>query len=82
MSGTMQGSASPFIFVSERGSMFTTAGFARMIERTAASAGLELKAHPHMLRHACSASRNPIHTRSPIPGTRPVEWAFDDRVIA
>jgi site-specific recombinase XerD len=23
------------------------------IERAAASAGLELKAHPHMLRHAC-----------------------------
>jgi hypothetical protein len=24
-----------------------------MIERAAAIAGLELKAHPHMLRHAC-----------------------------
>jgi hypothetical protein len=35
-----ESSASPFIF-------------ARMIERTAAAAGLELKAHPHMLRHAC-----------------------------
>src|SRR5271170_4936303 len=23
------------------------------VERTAASAGLDLKAHPHMLRHAC-----------------------------
>jgi site-specific recombinase XerD len=45
--------ASPFVFVSERGSPFTTAGFARMIERAAAAAGLELKAHPHMLRHAC-----------------------------
>jgi integrase len=44
---------SPFVFVSERGSPFTTAGFARMIERVAAAAGLELKAHPHMLRHAC-----------------------------
>jgi site-specific recombinase XerD len=44
---------SPFVFVSERGSPFTTAGFARMIERAAASAGLGLKAHPHMLRHAC-----------------------------
>jgi hypothetical protein len=32
---------------------FTTAGFARMIERAAAVAGLQLKAHPHMLRHAC-----------------------------
>jgi integrase len=44
---------SPFVFVSERGSPFKTAGFARMIERAVASAGLELKAHPHMLRHAC-----------------------------
>jgi Phage integrase family len=43
--------SSPFVFVSERGSPFTTAGFARMIERAAAGAGLELKAHPHMLRH-------------------------------
>ena len=43
---------SPFVFVSERGSPFTTAGFARMVERTAA-AGLKLKAHPHMLREAC-----------------------------
>ena len=43
---------SPFVFVSERGSPFTTAGFARMVER-AAAAGLELKAHPHMLREAC-----------------------------
>jgi integrase len=44
---------SPFVFVSERGSPFTTAGFARMIERAGVTAGLELKAHPHMLRHAC-----------------------------
>jgi hypothetical protein len=28
-------------------------GFAPMIERAAAAAGLELQAHPHMLRHAC-----------------------------
>jgi site-specific recombinase XerD len=40
---------SPFVFVSERGSPFTTAGFARMIERAAGAAGLDLKAHPHML---------------------------------
>src|SRR5262249_9756590 len=45
--------ASPFVFVSERGAPFSTAGFARMIERAAAEAGLGLKAHPHMLRHAC-----------------------------
>jgi type 1 fimbriae regulatory protein FimB/type 1 fimbriae regulatory protein FimE len=48
--------SSPFVFVSERRSPFTTAGFARMVERAAASADIELKAHPHMLRHACGYS--------------------------
>jgi type 1 fimbriae regulatory protein FimB/type 1 fimbriae regulatory protein FimE len=43
----------PFVFVSERGAPFTTAGFARMMERAATAAGLKLKVHPHMLRHAC-----------------------------
>jgi integrase len=40
-------------FVSERGAPFTPAGFARMVERVGQAAGLEFKAHPHMLRHAC-----------------------------
>jgi len=44
---------SPFVFTTERGGPFTTAGFARMIERAGAVAGLGFKAHPHMLRHAC-----------------------------
>jgi integrase len=44
---------SPFVFTSERGSPFTTAGFARMVERAGAEARLGLKVHPHMLRHAC-----------------------------
>jgi site-specific recombinase XerD len=44
---------SPFVFMSERGSPFTTAGFARLVERAGAAAGLCFKAHPHMLRHAC-----------------------------
>jgi integrase len=44
---------SPFVFTSERGSPFTTAGFARMVERVGLEAGLGFKAHPHMLRHAC-----------------------------
>jgi site-specific recombinase XerD len=42
-----------FVFVSERGTPFTTAGFARMLERAAEAAELEIKVHPHMLRHAC-----------------------------
>lgn len=44
---------SPFVFTSERGSPFTVAGFARMVERVGAEAELGFKAHPHMLRHAC-----------------------------
>jgi integrase len=48
---------SAFVFVSERGSPFTTAGFARMIERTAASAGLP----------TCSAT--PVATLSPTRAT-------------
>jgi site-specific recombinase XerD len=60
---------SPFVFVSERGSPFTTAGFARMLERAAAGAGLELKAHPHMLRHACGyALANKGHDTRAIQG--------------
>jgi integrase len=44
---------SPFVFTSERGSPFTTAGFARMVERAGIEAKFPFKAHPHMLRHAC-----------------------------
>jgi integrase len=44
---------SPFVFTSERGAPFTTAGFARMIERAGKVARLAFKAHPHMLRHTC-----------------------------
>jgi type 1 fimbriae regulatory protein FimB/type 1 fimbriae regulatory protein FimE len=48
-----EGEGGPFVFVSERGAPFTTAGFARMIERAATATSLKLKVHPHMLRHAC-----------------------------
>jgi integrase len=44
---------SPFVFTSERGAPFSTAGFARMVERGGKEAKLAFKAHPHMLRHAC-----------------------------
>jgi type 1 fimbriae regulatory protein FimB/type 1 fimbriae regulatory protein FimE len=43
----------PFVFVSERGTPFSVSGFRRMIVRAAEDAKLEIKAHPHMLRHAC-----------------------------
>jgi type 1 fimbriae regulatory protein FimB/type 1 fimbriae regulatory protein FimE len=48
-----QEAKSPFVFTSERGAPFTTAGFARMVEHAGAEAPLAFKAHPHMLRHAC-----------------------------
>ena len=44
---------SPFVFVSERGAPLSAPGFSRMIERAALSAKLSIKAHAHMLRHAC-----------------------------
>jgi len=44
---------SPFVFTSERDSPFTTAGFARMLERAGIEAKFGFKPHPHMLRHAC-----------------------------
>lgn len=43
----------PFVFTTERGAPFTSAGFARMIERAGIEAMFGFKAHPHMLRHAC-----------------------------
>jgi type 1 fimbriae regulatory protein FimB/type 1 fimbriae regulatory protein FimE len=44
---------SEFVFLSERGTPFTTAGFAKMIERAGVEAGFKFGVHPHMLRHAC-----------------------------
>jgi type 1 fimbriae regulatory protein FimB/type 1 fimbriae regulatory protein FimE len=48
-----QPAGSRHVFLSERGAPISTAGFARMLTRTAEAAGLaELQVHPHMLRHA------------------------------
>jgi site-specific recombinase XerD len=44
---------SAFVFTSERDAPFTTAGFARMVERAGTEAKFGFNAHPHMLRHAC-----------------------------
>jgi type 1 fimbriae regulatory protein FimB/type 1 fimbriae regulatory protein FimE len=44
---------SPFVFTSERGAPFGTAGFARMVERAGVEAKIGFKIHAHMLRHAC-----------------------------
>jgi hypothetical protein len=45
--------SSPFVFVSERGAPLSAPGFSRMVERAVAEADLGIKAHAHMLRHAC-----------------------------
>lgn len=57
---------SPFVFVSERGAPLTAPGFSRMVERTAVAAGLGIKAHAHMLRHACGykLANDGVDTRS------------------
>jgi len=69
LSGQRESVPSSFVFVSERGTPFTTGGFARMIERAAVGAGLELKAHPHLLRHACGyAFANKGHDTRSIRG--------------
>ena len=44
---------SSYVFTSERNAPFSTAGYARMVERAGVEAKLGFKTHPHMLRHAC-----------------------------
>src|SRR5215472_9973202 len=48
-----RGAKSPFVFVSERGAPMTVSNFAKLTTKAGAVAGLEIKTHPHMLRHAC-----------------------------
>ena len=43
---------SPFIFISERGAPFSTAGLAKLVERAGIEARMPFKCHPHMLRHS------------------------------
>ena len=58
--------ASPFVFTSERGSPFSTSGFAKLIERAGEMAKLGFSVHPHMLRHACGfkLANDGVDTRS------------------
>jgi integrase len=61
-----------FVFVSERGSPFTTARFAKMIWRVSRRGlGIELNAHPHMLRHACGYA---LATRGTTRGRFRGDW--------
>jgi integrase len=43
---------STFIFVSERGALFTVSGLQKLVERAGNVAKIGFKVHPHMLRHA------------------------------
>jgi len=47
------GADGQFVFMTERGSPMTPAGFARMLQRAAADAGFTSAVYPHQLRHAC-----------------------------
>jgi hypothetical protein len=57
---------SPFVFVSELGSPFTTAGFRKMVARLGVAAKFKSPVHPHMLRHACGfkLANNGVDTRA------------------
>lgn len=46
-------SGSPYLFVSERGTVMSAATVRGIIKRSGILAGLSLSVHPHMLRHAC-----------------------------
>ena len=57
---------SVFVFVSERGLPLSRSAVAAIVKRAAECAGIELKVHPHMLRHACGyylANKN-VDTRT------------------
>jgi len=63
----------PFVFTSERSAPFTTAGFARMVERAGSAAKLRFKAHPHMLRHATGYA---LASRGTIPAPCKPIWGI------
>jgi integrase len=58
--------ASPFVFVSERGSPFSVAGFQKLVARAGVAAGFRFQLHPHMLRHSCGfkLANDGVDTRS------------------
>jgi integrase len=57
---------SPFVFTSERGAPFSTAGWRKMVARLGVAAGFDVPVHPHMLRHACGykLANDGVDTRS------------------
>jgi integrase len=74
-----QESKSPFVFVSEHGTPFSTRGFQAMVERAAEAAGFDMKIHPHMLRHSCGfkLANDGVDTRTkPVWRTGVLQMAF------
>jgi integrase len=57
---------SPYVFTSERGAPFTTAGFRKLVARLGVAAKFGFPVHPHMLRHACGfhLANKGVDTRS------------------
>jgi integrase len=53
LKGEQNGTGSGYIFTSLLGDTMTTSNFRKMLDVAAAKAKLDLKIHPHMLRHAC-----------------------------
>ena len=47
-----QDPAARYVFVTSRGAPFTRNGFAKLLQKAAAKAGID-DVHPHLLRHAC-----------------------------
>lgn len=45
--------ASPYLFITERGSPMTAAGFRKLLSRIGSHSSLTFSVHPHMLRHGC-----------------------------
>ena len=45
--------SSPYLFISEHGTVMAAATARKIIRRAGEIAGLSLSVHPHMLRHAC-----------------------------
>lgn len=42
-----------FVFPGERGGPISVDGIEKMVDRAAKSIGMQIKVHPHMLRHSC-----------------------------
>jgi type 1 fimbriae regulatory protein FimB/type 1 fimbriae regulatory protein FimE len=72
--GTMM---SPYVFVSERGSPLSVAGYQRMVARAGEAARFSFVVHSHMLRHGCG-----YHLANNGQDTRAIQHYLGHRSIA